>query len=657
MARRSRLAQDRVDSDRIGRMGGRRHTEPSVNRELARRLSGFKGRAKSHGGSVGARQRVVIKALVSRHKPGKSRGSIGRHASYLGRESASADGKPGVFYDAARDQVNARPEVAKWADDRHHFRLIVSPEHGADIPDMTSYVREMMRRVQRDLDTKLEWVAINHHNTDNPHAHVMLRGKREDGADLVIPRRYLSTGIRDRASEVATELLGERSVLEVRSAKAKEVEAERFTSLDRLIERHLDKGEIDVSPSRRIGFDADDGKLVVGRLQFLAQLDLARKDRGTRWHVDDNFKQVLHELGARNDIIKQLYSSLGTEAGRVERVVSGAAPSAPVSGLVIAKGSPDEIGEDRYVVVRDGGGKAHYGRVREGQDFRDLQIGSVAQLGGGGERRRQVTEQIAAVATANNGIYTAQLHEDWLRGAQPGWSDRQVASVVRSAAGRLEFARDHEGSGVRGAEGGDYAIDPVVFQKANSRPSQRTDVQVLAAHPLPDQVQAHAVTWLDRQVLGKSDSTDSTGMRTHPAVREAIQQRRDWLVQHGYAALADGSVTLQPDALRRLAAEEREAVAMRLSAKYDLPVEGLAAGDAVTGRYRGTEQLHSGKLAVVVTNQSVIVATVGRTPDVATGTVVTLERTAGRNATVDSVASRSRSRQASREIDGLEAGR
>src|ERR1019366_4396164 len=116
-------------------------------------------------------------------------------------------------------------------------------------------------------------------------------------------------------------------------------------------------------------------------------------------------------------------------------------------------------------------------------------------------------------------------------------------------------------------------------------------------------------------------------------------------------------VTLQPDALRRLAAEERAAVAKRLSARYDLPVEGLAAGEVVTGRYRGTEQLHSGKLAVVVTDQSVIVATVGRTPDVASGTVVTLERTVGRNATVDSVAAQSRGRQASRDIDGLEAGR
>jgi hypothetical protein len=269
MARRSRLSLDRVDSDRVGRMGGRRQRERSVNSELARRLSGFKGRGKVRGReSGGRRQRVVVKALVSRHKAGKARGSIARHASYPGRERASADGKPGVFYDASREQVNGRKEVVTWAEDRHHFRLIVSPEHGKDIPDMTAYVRDVMRRVERDLDTKLEWIAVNHHNTDNPHAHVMMRGKKEDGTDLVIPRRYISYGIRDRASDVATELLGERSAMEVRSAKLKEVEAERFTSLDRMIERHLERGRehsgesnrIDVSPSRHIGFGERAGR-------------------------------------------------------------------------------------------------------------------------------------------------------------------------------------------------------------------------------------------------------------------------------------------------------------------------------------------------------------------------------------------------------------
>lgn len=657
MARRSKPSLDRVDSDRIGRTGGRRPHERSVNSELAKRLHGFKGRTKMRGGAAGgARQRVVVKALVSRHNAGKARGSLARHASYLGRESASADGKPGVFYDASRDQVNARREVVQWADDRHHFRLIVSPEHGADIPDLTTYIREVMRRVQRDLGTKLEWVAVNHHNTDNPHAHVMIRGRREDGTDLVIPRRYISYGIRDRASEVATELLGERSAEEVRSAKAKEVEAERFTSLDRMIERHVEKGQINVSPSRHIGFGADDRKLVVGRLQFLAQMDLAHKGRGTHWQVEDNFKEVLRDLGARNDIIKQVYSSLGNEAGRVERMNAGAAPSAPVSGVVIAKGSPDEIGEDRFVVVRDGTGRPHYGRVRDGDNFRDLRPGSIAELGAGTDRHRQVAEQIVAVARANAGVYSDQLHEDFLRTSEPSSTDRQVASLVRSATSRLDFVAGHEGPGVRALDDGQYAVDPEVFQKFSQRGSERTDVRAIASHTLSEQVEAHAVTWLDRQAFG--DRPD-TRLQNHPAVQEAIQQRQEWLVQHGYAdrAQEDGRVVLRAEALRKLAAEERSDVAKRLAEKHDRPVEELSAGDTVTGVYRGTQQLHGGKLAIVTTEDAVVIAPVGKTPDVATGSMVNLERTTGRTATIEPVAGQSLDRQTGRTLDGLEAGR
>ena len=193
--------------------------------------------------------------------------------------------------------MDAKQEAVQWAQDRHHFRLIVSPGARRRHPRHDRYVREVMRRVERDLDTKLQWIAVNHHNTDNPHAHVLLRGKQADGADLVIPRQYISYGIRDRASDVATELLGERSAQEVQLAKSKEVEAERFTSLDRMIERHLENGKIDVSPSKHIGFGADDRRLVVGRLQFLEQMDLAHKGRGTTWQVEGDFKQALRELG------------------------------------------------------------------------------------------------------------------------------------------------------------------------------------------------------------------------------------------------------------------------------------------------------------------------------------------------------------------------
>jgi hypothetical protein len=102
--------------------------------------------------------------------------------------------------------------------------------------------------------------------------------------------------------------------------------------------------------------------------------------------------------------------------------------------------------------------------------------------------------------------------------------------------------------------------------------------------------------------------------------------------------------------MRKLAAEERSEVANQLGKKYDRLVEGLQAGDAVTGEYRGTQQLHGGRLAVVRTDYSVVVANVTRTPDIAPGSAVTLERGMGRLATVRPSAGRSLDQ-------GMEAGR
>jgi type IV secretory pathway VirD2 relaxase len=639
-------------------MGGSRRKERSVNSELARRLRGFKGRTRKYlsGGSAGRgmRQRVVVKAHVSRHKPGKARGSLARHVSYLGRESASADGKHGVFYDAAREGVDARQEAVQWAQDRHHFRLIVSPERGGDIPDMTSYIREVMRRVERDLDTKLQWIAVNHHNTDNPHAHVLLRGKQPDGADLVIPRQYISYGIRDRASDVATELLGERSAQEVQLAKSKEVEAERFTSLDRMIERHLENGKIDVSPSRHIGYGADDRRLVLGRLQFLGQMDLAHKGRGTVWQVEGDFKQALRELGDRNDIIKQVYSHLGSEAGRVERMVVGGEPSPPVAGIVIAKASTDELGEDRFVVIRDGMGRAHYGQVRESDAYRDLDVGSIAELGAGTQRRRLVTEQIAAVAKANHGLYSPELHDAYLRAVQPDSTDREIASNVRSATSRLSFLAGFEGSGgagVSASEGGAYAVDADAFTQFSQRTSQRTDVRVIAEHSLAEQVEAHAVTWLDRQAFSLRPDERTAD---NPTVQEAVQQRREWLFQNGYAQRSGDEkyVDLLPGAMENLAAEERTDVAERLAARYGLPVNELPQGGTVSGEYHGTEHLHGGKLAVVASEESVFVSPIRNDPDVGAGSEVTLQRTSSQDATVEMAAGQTLDLDAGLSLDG-----
>ena len=141
------------------------------------------------------------------------------HTGYLARDSASKNGERGTFFDAQQDKVDGRSVTREWEEDRHHFRLILSPEKGHEIADMRAYVRDVMQRIERDVGTKLDWIAIEHHNTDNPHAHILFRGKDEQGQDLILRREYIGYGIRQRASEAATDLLGERTQKEMEQAR------------------------------------------------------------------------------------------------------------------------------------------------------------------------------------------------------------------------------------------------------------------------------------------------------------------------------------------------------------------------------------------------------------------------------------------------------
>lgn len=164
---------------------------------------------------------------------------------YIQRDGVSRDGEPGHLYSADLDAVDREAFESRIRDDRHQFRFIVSPEDGQPIGDLRSYTRDLMARMERDLGTKLDWVAVDHWDTDDPHTHILLRGKDEYGADLVIAREYIAHGMRARAREVATDWLGPRTEIEIRASLAREVTRERWTSLDETIQHYAfrDVGE------------------------------------------------------------------------------------------------------------------------------------------------------------------------------------------------------------------------------------------------------------------------------------------------------------------------------------------------------------------------------------------------------------------------------
>ena len=124
--------------------------------------------------------------------------------------------RPGKLFDAAGDEADGRAFAERCEGDRHHFRFIVSPDDAGEFGSLRSFTRELMDQASRDLGTRLDWVAIDHWNTEHPHIHILVRGRADDGKDLVISRDYISTGLRARAGDLVTRELGPRSELEVR---------------------------------------------------------------------------------------------------------------------------------------------------------------------------------------------------------------------------------------------------------------------------------------------------------------------------------------------------------------------------------------------------------------------------------------------------------
>lgn len=306
------------------------------------------------------RQKVIVKALVSRHmgKGADRAAALAKHVAYLGRQGAGIEGERPEFFDRSGDGVQPRVETEGWGQDRHHFRFIISPEHGERL-DMTSYVREVMGRVSADLgEPNLKWLATCHFDTDQPHAHVLLRGRREDGRDLVIPRDYIGYGFRARAQEVAQERLGDLSRVEAERRIWKETEADRFTGFDRRLIAEADmRGMVDD------GIGATDAwaALTRGRLRHLERLGLATRS-GRRYRLDGEMETKLRTLQVRRDIIRTI-NQRRLEGARDVRVLG----SDKVRGVVVKTGFHDEAGTAPWAVVRDKAQIEHYARLRPGQ--------------------------------------------------------------------------------------------------------------------------------------------------------------------------------------------------------------------------------------------------------------------------------------------------
>jgi len=623
---------------RTGRGGGQRpqslHVSGSNARSNARGQTTFERYARP--------QRVVVKTHVVRHRtPQKGRESITRHVRYLGRAAVTREAGSGRFYDGKRDELDAKAETRSWAQDRHHFRIILSPENAQSLNDLKAYSREVMIRVERDLGA-LQWLAVNHTNTDNPHTHLLIRGKAHDGADLVISRQYISRGIRQRAAEVATQWLGERTREEAQIAVAKEVRAERWTSLDGALARlarSVPEGlQIDMKNTQVSRYAMITRELLSERLNFLKEAGLAQQlppekrtflGKPQVWRLRPDFQKQLNELGARQDVIKNLYASLGKAAAaiapQVQRMVSeqsltGKSRSA-IRGVVIAKGAMNELSDERFVVLEDRAGKPHYVPLWASEALDAVRVGGVLEVGRSAHRRWRIAREIVRVAEhAKDLLYSTGRHRKWLEAQQPRPSEAHMEQRLRGFAHDVANLAKRTDSGLVRATENACTVDRAKLEKFTADRNRWLDVRVVAAHALSEQITANAYTWMDRQILRTRLAKEvSAGDLVHNAqVGAAMAQRGDWLVKHGYAKREgrDGAtaITFLPGAVARLIADEHQEFARNCNRRHGKSLEYLREGQAATGAYRGMVYQHRGTFALIETNSGIIAAPVSRAP-------------------------------------------
>lgn len=325
-------------------------------------------------------RRVTVKARVVRQAGRGARpGSLADHLAYLRRDGVTRDGEKAHLFGPDGQEVDAGDFAARCKDDRHHFRFIVSPEDAPEMADLDGFTRDLVQQMEADLGTRLDWAAVSHWNTDNPHVHLLVRGVDQTGADLVIARDYISHGLRSRAEDLVSLELGPRAEHEIEAALRQDVSAERWTRLDAELQRHADDlGIVDLQADATTGFgqDATHRALLTGRTQTLERMGLATPEGPGRWSLAPGMEDTLREMGARGDIIKTMHRAM-TERSRDrgmspgDYVISGRDQSTALTGRLLERGLHNELTGEAYAVIDATDGRLHHVRFPGVEAFRD----------------------------------------------------------------------------------------------------------------------------------------------------------------------------------------------------------------------------------------------------------------------------------------------
>lgn len=581
------LRQANKAGAKLGNAAGKTGQRPGSRLGRGHVAARFAGRALGSNA-----RRVTIKVrLVNLAKAGPR--STAAHLRYIEREGVDRQGGPGHAYGPTTDVADLDAFKERGADDRHQFRFIVSSEDAEQLDDLRTYTRHLMARMEADLATRLEWIAVDHWNTDNPHTHVVLRGKDETRKDLIISPDYIAEGMRRRASELATEWLGPRTELEMQRGVLREVEQHRWTGLDRILQRKAgDDGLVHTEHFAAPRLKRQ-RQMLIGRLQHLQRMGLATEQQPGAWVLHAEAEPTLRAMGERGDIIRTMQRAMSGKQ-RELAVFPPGEDGRIVIGRVAGKGLADELYDKGYLVVDGTDGKAHYVSLPPHAELEQYPTGAVVEVKGAADVRA-ADRNIAALAV--DGVYRTDRHVAVAQSqATPGRDPREVvAAHVR----RLEALR-RAGIVERMAEGVWHIPDDLV-ERGRQYDARRLGggvaVELKSHLPIERQTRVIGVTWLDQQLIGGAKRLGDLGFGGE--VKDALQRRANFLEEQGLAQRREGRMVLARNLLATLRKRDLEHAARDIAAKTGLEHRPTVDGRQVSGVYQRSVMLVSGRYAML----------------------------------------------------------
>lgn len=343
------------------------------------------------------------------------------------------------------------------------WKLIISPEFG-DRTDLLRLTRGVVDRMEKDLGTKLEWVAVEHHNTEHPHVHVVVRGVRDGGEVLRMSREYVQRGIRAIAEDLCTRQLGYRTEIDAAESERREITEKRFTALDRRLLRDRDghnPGSAQESKYFTIVRDHVAGLTETARLQrqheiarlaVLRQMGLAESMGANIWRLRRDFDQILRAMQKGTDRQRTLaaHGALMSDE-RLQIEVLDTKQFTSVEGRVLVHGQDEQNGRN-YLMLEGTDAKVHFidytPEIEEARSRGELRSNSFVRL-----RKLQGTwmdiEDLGdAEKLLNNKHYFNQAARERLKrgslAAEDGWGGWLGRYQTALAKAEMEIQQRHE---------------------------------------------------------------------------------------------------------------------------------------------------------------------------------------------------------------------